>query len=650
MEGRSRPKPAGGDASLSLSDDPFRLLVDSVTDYAIFMLGPLGHVETWNPGAARLKGYNADEIIGKHFSVFYPEEQIKAGKCELELAVAERTGRFEDEDWRIRKDGSRFWANVAITAIRGADGRLRGFAKVTRDLTERRDAEEKLRESEQRLRLLVESIEDYAIFMLDPEGNVSTWNTGAQRIKQYTAAEIIGRHFSIFYPEEPVLSGHPGRELQIASTEGRYEEEGWRVRKDGSQFWANVVISAVRDQRQRLVGFAKVTRDLTERKKAQQEQALRIAAEQANRAKDEFLAMLGHELRNPLAPALTALQLLKLRGDMRSSREQEIIERQLRHMVRLVDDLLDIARIARGNLELRKDLVDMREVIARAIELASPLIEERRHQLDVTAPAEFVGVQGDVVRLAQTIANLLTNAAKYTDPGGRIHVVSWVDGNQVITEVRDNGAGIDLALLPHVFDTFVQAPQTMDRAAGGLGIGLALVRSFVRLHGGSVDARSAGPGKGSSFRVTLPVARGPHAVDDERRDRPVLRLPAGGARRVLIVDDNVDLLESTAELLRLLGHEVRAAGSSVQALAVVEGFRPEVAILDIGLPEIDGYDLAMRLREKLGAAAPRLIAMTGYGQDTDRARSARAGFALHLVKPVDVDALVRSLGPGAEQR
>ena len=286
---------------------------------------------------------------------------------------------------------------------------------------------------------------------------------------------------------------------------GKYEEEGWRIRKDGSKFWANVVISAVRDDQQRLIGFAKVTRDLTERKNAETEQAVRVAAEQANRAKDEFLAMLGHELRNPLAPMLTALQLLKLRGDIRSSNEQQIIERQLKHMVRLVDDLLDVSRITRGTLDLRKAPVDIREAIARGIELASPLIEDRRHELEVKVPSERIVVEGDLVRLAQTFANLLTNAAKYTDPGGQIDVIVGLETAHVLTEVRDNGTGIAPELLPRVFDTFVQAPQAIARSAGGLGIGLSLVRALVQLHGGSVEASSAGLGRGSSFIVKLPL-------------------------------------------------------------------------------------------------------------------------------------------------
>jgi PAS domain S-box-containing protein len=625
-----------------LSTEPFRLLVESVSDYAIFMLDPGGHVRSWNPGAARIKGYRAEDIIGKHFSTFYPREDIAAGKCEMELAVAGRTGRFEDEGWRLRQDGTRFWANVIISAIRSPTGELLGFSKVTRDLSERRLADERLRQSELRLRLLIESIQDYAIFMLDPSGRVTTWNQGAQNITQYTADEILGQHLATFYPPELAMSEFPQKELDTAQATGRFEEEGWRVRKDGSRFWAHVVIRAIRDEQQRLVGFAKVTRDLTDRLNAQREQAAREAAEQANQAKDEFLAMLGHELRNPLAPTLTALQLLKLRGDIRSSREQQIIERQLKHMVRLVDDLLDVSRITRGSFQLNRGPVDLRDAVARALEIAGPMLEERRHDLDIQVPPGEILVEGDAIRLAQVFANLLTNAAKYTDPGGHIQVLLRTEGDLAVAEVKDDGMGISGDLLPRVFDTFVQAPQSAARSAGGLGIGLALVRSFVTLHGGSVEASSPGARRGSTFTVTLPLlaartGSAPAQVKTSREE------PARRVVRVLLVDDNEDALFSAAEVLRMAGHVVRTATSGMAALAMLAEFQPEVAVLDIGLPGLDGYELARRLREELGPRTPRLIAVTGYGRDVDRARSSSAGFDVHLVKPVDIDTLIRTV-------
>jgi len=358
-------------------------------------------------------------------------------------------------------------------------------------------------------RMLVESVRDYAIFLLDPSGRVATWNTGAERIKGYRADEIIGRHFSTFYPVHEVAAGTCERELEEAAREGRFEDEGWRLRKDGSRFWANVIISAVRGRRGELIGFSKVTRDLTERKAAEEERAARLAAEQANRAKDEFLAMLGHELRNPLAPIVTALQLMKLRGQGNLTREQQVIERQVNHMVRLVEDLLDVSRIAKGKLLLKKQLVDVRDIVARAIEIAGPLIEQRRHHVQVDTPPHELTVDADEGRLTQIFTNLITNAAKYTNAGGHLRVAVREERRgeerEVAVSVTDDGLGIEPALLPRVFDLFVQGHQSAERSAGGLGIGLTLVRTLTQLHGGTVTAHSDGIGRGSTFTVRLPI-------------------------------------------------------------------------------------------------------------------------------------------------
>jgi PAS domain S-box-containing protein len=621
------------------SDALFRLLVESLEDYAIFMLDPMGRIATWNAGAQRFKGYTAGEIIGRHFSTFYPASEVAAGKCEYELEVATRTGRFEEEGWRVRKDGSRFWASVAITAIRTATGELAGFAKVTRDLTERRAAADRRRVDEERFRLLIESVRDYAIFILDPDGKVATWNGGAQRSKGYQASEIIGRHFSVFYPEGDVLAGKCELELEAAARDGRFEDEGWRIRKDGSQFWANVVITALRDSAGTLIGFGKVTRDLTERKAAEDETAARKVAEQASRTKDEFLAMLGHELRNPLAPIVSAIQLLKLRGDNKSAREYQVIERQVKQMVRLVDDLLDLSRISRRNIELKKKPFDLRDALAKAAEIALPLLEHKRHDFEVKVPPCPLIVDGDDARLTQVFANLLNNAAKYTDEGGRIVLTVRHSKAHIIVEVQDNGVGIDPALLPRVFELFVQGYQDADRAEGGLGIGLTLVRSLVLLHGGEVEARSAGLHAGSTFTVRLPSVDQPLEVEPEP-EPPVATAAADKRRQILIVDDNDDARLLLAEVLATFGHKVQSAADGPAALALLEGFKPDVAILDIGLPGMDGYELATRIREMPDHKQLRLLALTGYGQPEDATHTRGAGFDVHLVKPIDIQRLL----------
>jgi PAS domain S-box-containing protein len=642
-----KTKPAAHPSQVDIGDDDrlFRLLVESVRDYAIFMLDPRGNVTTWNVGAHRIKGYTADEIIGQHFSKFYPPEDVLAGKCEYELEVADREGRFEDEGWRIRKDGSRFWADVVITAVHDESGTLVGFAKITRDLTARRRAEQDRIDrlaAEERFRLLVDSVRDYALFMLDPSGRVATWNIGAKRIKGYDADEIIGQHFSKFYPPEVAATGVCEVELQVAARDGRFEDEGWRVRKDGSKFWANVVLSAVHDADGKLIGFAKVTRDLTERKRAEDERAALLAAEQANRTKDEFLAMLGHELRNPLAPIVTALQLMRLRGDKSTAKEQEVIERQVRHMSRLVDDLLDVSRIARGKIELRKEHLDIRGIVAKAIEIVSPLLNERRHKLEVDLSERELVVDADSDRLTQVFTNLITNAAKYTDPGGIVRVTVAEQNGQARVDVRDNGTGIAPSLLPRVFDLFVQGAQQSDRAAGGLGLGLTLVRQFVELHGGSVEADSAGKGRGSNFTVRIPITE-VRRLQSTGGIRPITYEVTKHTHRILLVDDNEDARTLLAEVLESVGHDVCSVGEPHEALQRVLTFKPDIAILDIGLPGMDGYELGEKIRALLPTAKPRLIALTGYGQSNHRERSFAAGFDDHLVKPVDLRSLLASL-------
>jgi PAS domain S-box-containing protein len=492
------------------------------------------------------------------------------------------------------------------------------------------------------LRLLVSSVRDYAIFLLDPSGNVASWNIGAERIKGYRAGEIIGRHFSAFYPPEDVAAGKCEMELECATRDGRFEDEGWRVRSDGSQFWANVVITALRDASGALRGFAKVTRDLTERKRVEDERQSRLAAEQANQIKDAFLALLGHELRNPLAPIVTAVQLIKLRGSVPAPREIEVIERQLQLMTNLVDDLLDVSRVTRGTLTLKKQLIDAREAVSRGIEIASPLIEQKGHRLTVSLAPEPLRIDGDLSRLTQAFANLLTNAAKYTDAGGHIQVTLAHAADHVVAQIRDDGTGIAVELLPKIFDLFVQGSSTSERTGGGLGLGLTLVRSVVQLHGGSVHAHSDGPGTGSTFTVSLPaVVREMNVAAAPERSDPLPRTTR--AASILLVDDNDDVRTLLADLLRQHGYEVLTAVNGNEALALLTTFAADIAILDIGLPDMDGYELAARTREARRDRPIHLIAMSGYGQATDVARGEAAGFERHLVKPVGVRQLLEAL-------
>ncbi|NPC57755.1 PAS domain-containing hybrid sensor histidine kinase/response regulator [Caenimonas soli] len=609
-----------------------QLLIEAVIDYGIFILDPQGFIMSWNTGAEKLKGYKASEIIGRHFSTFYSPEAVASGWPEEELRRAVRDGRVEDEGWRIRKDGSRFWANVTITPIYGDDGVLTGYAKVTRDLTERRAHEEQLRASEERFRLLVESVRDYAIFMLDPDGIVRSWNAGAQATKGYTADEIIGRHFSAFYTPEDRESGKPARGLRTAIADGRMEDEGWRVRKDGSVFWADVVITAIRGRTGELIGFAKVTRDMTERRRFAE-------LERSSQMMNEFLAMLAHELRNPLAPmrnAVTVMQLESLPSPaLRNCRD--IIDRQLTHVTRLVDDLLDIGRLTTGKVKLHKELVRVGEVVSRSVETVGPLVESRRHSLTVDLPEQPIYVDGDATRLSQILQNLLINAAKYTPEGGRIALKVEAADGLVMTSVSDNGRGIAPDDLETIFELFKQGVHETPHESG-LGIGLTLARSLAEMHGGMLEARSPGPGQGSTFTFRMPVADtavGSEAAAATEADKTV--------RRVMVVDDNRDAADTTTAILRLLGNQAECAYTGREALELAKRFRANVVFMDIAMPGMDGFETLRALRAQPGWANVFAIAVTGFGTQDDKKRTLAAGFDGHLTKPVELDALVALL-------
>jgi PAS domain S-box-containing protein len=486
----------------------YRLLVESVQDYAIFALDATGHVLSWNPGAQRFKGYTAPEILGKHFSIFYrPDDKWKTA---YELEVAERDGRVEDEGWRVRKDGSLFWANVVITALRDKDGHLVGFAKVTRDLTERRAAERRIAESEERFRLIVTSVRDYGIFMLDSTGRVVSWNEGAEAINGYTATEIIGRHFSAFYPPEDIAAGKPDWELEIVAREGRFEDEGWRLRKDGSRFWANVVITALHNEAGSLIGFAKVTRDLTLQKAAEEREieAARRAAvsEEANRTKSTFLAAMSHELRTPLNAigGYADLLLMGVGGEV-ASQHREYLERiraSQQHLLSIINDILNFSRIEAGQLSYDIEAVSLCTVM----DTVAPMIEpqaaakrirmERWHGPDATALA-------DRAKTEQILLNLLSNAIKFTPSGGRVELLCATRDDQVILSVADTGIGIPAEKLGSIFEPFVQVGRSLTSPHEGTGLGLAISNDLANAMGGHLAVEST-VGSGTTFTLTLP--------------------------------------------------------------------------------------------------------------------------------------------------
>jgi PAS domain S-box-containing protein len=496
-----------------------------------------------------------------------------------------------------------------------------------------------LRQSEERFRVLVQGVKEYAIFMLDPDGYVTTWNPGAERIKGYRADEIIGAHYSRFFPPEDLAVDAPSRELAAAARQGQIQGEGWRVRKDGSRFWANAVLTALHDENGRLRGFAKVTRDMSDRKRLE-------ALEDAGRQTRQFLAMLAHELRNPLAPIRNAVNVMRVRdlGDPQLRACRDIVERQVEHLTRLVDDLFDLSRITSGKVALQRAPIDATWALTRAVETVRPFIDTRNQTLEIALPEQPVVVDADLTRLAQVVQNLLHNSAKYTPPGGRIVLSLQREGDVAVIRVRDNGIGMASDLLPKVFDLFLQGERPTDASDGGLGIGLTLVRQLVELHGGSVEASSEGPGRGAEFVVRLPCRPSNEAptLPKEKATASESQDASEGCR-ILVVDDNRDSAESMALLLRLSGHETWLAFDGNTAVSLAAEHAPDAVLLDIGLPGMDGYQVASRLRELPQTSHSLLIALTGYGQEEDRQRSRAAGFSEHFVKPVDPESLFRAI-------
>jgi PAS domain S-box-containing protein len=539
--------------------------------------------------------------------------------------------------------------------------------------SERQWAQSSLRQAEERFRLVVENVQDHAIVQLDDAGNVTGWNRGAERILGYSEQEILGKHFACFFTAADRRRGLPNQQLQLARDMGHSENDNWLVRKDGARFWASGVTTALRDDSQRLRGYAKILRDLTERK--QLTEALRARAEElseTDRRKDEFLAMLAHELRNPLAPILSSLELLvrhglddpKLQGAVRTA------VRQVRHMARLLDDLLDVSRITRGIITLQKKRVDLRTIINQAIETSRPRLEARKHRLTVSLTPESLPIEADVDRLEQVLVNLFNNAAKYTPTGGEV----WVTADRAedlpglapaesnsslrkcaVVRVRDNGIGIAPEMLPKIWDVFTQSERGLDRSEGGLGVGLTLVKRLVEMHDGAVDVHSEGRNKGVEFTLRFPLVE--TGCDDDlsdlfvsfdgafRADRlrepsdvPVSSIASLG-KSILLVDDNVDAARMLASLLELDGHRLHLIHHGDEALPAAREVRPDVVLLDIGLPGLNGYEVARRLRKESWSTNLQIIAITGYAMKDDIHKARQAGFDHHLTKPVNVDAL-----------
>lgn len=506
------------------------LLVQSIRDYAIFMLDTRGYITSWNQGAKKINGYTADEIIGKHFSIFYIEEDLKNKKPEMELRVALATGKYEEEGWRRRKDGTLYWVNVVITAVYDETGRHVGFSKITRDLTERKRIEEHLRRSEERYRLLVEQVEDYGIFMLDTKGNITSWNEGAARINGYSANEILGKNFSIFYPREDITSRKPERELEIAAKEGKYEEEGWRIRKNGAWFWVGVVITAIYNEEGKLYGFAKVTKDLTERKKAEAElkesfERYRVLAEELKQANsqlievnnqlEQFASVASHDLKEPLRKIITFADMLLHDKESQLSEASKqnfnrIIE-SARRMARMIEDILAFSSLAEKQ---GFETVSLQQILDEVIELLDQTIKEKGATIKADNLPTIKAIPSQIRQLFQ---NLLSNSLKFSkkDVPPKINIsCEYVNGKNINEEgvkeevdyvqllFEDNGIGFDQKDTEKIFQLFKRLHTRNEYS--GTGIGLAVVKKIVENHDGFIRAESSRE-KGAGFKILLPV-------------------------------------------------------------------------------------------------------------------------------------------------
>lgn len=612
-------------------DAMLRALVEA-SPVAIVVIDSASAVQVWNPAAERLFGWAADAVLGQRMPNMPPDAwaDVRQG-----LLDGDRIAAMEAVC--LRQDRSPVAVSVSAASLDDQDGsETPRIVLMFEDLSDRKPADE----ARARLAAIVESSHD-AIVGKTLDGIVTSWNHGAEQLFGYTAAEMIGQPIRRVIPPE---RAHEAVRILSAIARGERIEhhETERVRKDGRRITISLTVSPIRDRSGQVIGASKIARDISDRIEAERErrrlyeleQQGRAAAEEANRAKDHFLAMLGHELRNPLAAARNAIRAAYL-DPGRRDRALEIARHATDQLARLVDDLLDVSRLTRGRIVLRREMVMLSDVIDRAVEGVRQLLEKRGVALTVALPPVDLQVDGDPARLEQVVSNLLSNAARYSEPGGRVTVVLEQDGGEAVLRVRDTGIGIPPDMLTRIFELFVQADQGLDRDRGGLGIGLTLVKDLVEMHGGRVEARSAGLGHGAELVVRLPAharLRLLPAPTAEPADA------AQGIARVLIVEDNVDAAESMMMLLELLGHRVRVAHDGAAALQLARANAPDVMLIDIGLPGMSGYDLAVALRADPSLRRITLIALTGYGREEDRQQALAAGFDYHLVKPVDIEA------------
>jgi len=598
-------------------DGRYRLLVEAITDYAIYMLDPTGIITSWNPGAQRFKGYAADEIIGQHFSRFYTAEDRATELPARALHTARNEGKFESEGWRVRKDGTRFWAYVVIDPITAPDGELIGFAKITRDLTERKAAEETLRQNQEQFRLLVQGVTDYAIYLLDPDGTVTNWNLGAQRIKGYAPDEIIGRHFSQFYTEEDRAAGLPQLALSTVQREGRFEREGWRVRKDGSRFWAHVVIDPIRRENGDLLGFAKITRDITERREAQETlERTREAFLQSQKmeAIGQLTGGVAHDFNNLLMAVLGSLELMRKRLPD-DPKLRSLLDNAMQGAERgaaLTKRMLTFAR----RQELKREPVDIQELVRGMSDLLQRTLGTSV-TLETRFPLALPPVLADTNQLELAFLNLAVNARDAMPNGGEIIISARQEtvalgehnlkpGRYVRLRVNDTGAGMDATTLRRATEPFF----TTKQPGKGTGLGLSMVHGLAEQFGGRFALHSK-LGEGTIAEVWLPAATVEASPAKVAVPEPKVENPPPLV--VLAVDDDPLVLTNTAAMLEEFGHTCHAVSSAKQALEILEsGVAIDLVITDQIMPHMTGLQLARIVRSKWPDVA--LVLATGYAE------------------------------------
>ncbi|CAM2155681.1 histidine kinase [Pararobbsia alpina] len=602
-----------------------RLVLDALPDPYV-CVDAAGVIIDWNDAATSLFGGEREAFIGRPIrdALMCPEN---AAECERSQIFDVQRLPFDRR--RIQTTVRRLDCTsvpVEVTACSvPSDGRME-TAYFFRDLTPHRLAEE----SDRRFRILLDALKDFSIAMLDSQGRIATWSAGATVVMGYDADEVIGEPASIFYAPEDVREGRPERDLEAAAQEGHLEFEGWRVRRDGSVFWANIVISALYDANGRVHSFAEVTRDISRRRRLQELEA-------SSQRMSQFLALLGHELRNPLAPLRNTISAIRLQNtDDAFAAEHLVIDRQLAHLTQLVDDLLDAGRVTLGRVRIEKRPVSIKEIIDLSVEGGSHLIREKQQRLSVAMPEEALMIEGDPTRMVQLVQNLLQNAVKFSPPRSEINLRAYRAGRLIAIEVCDTGRGIDASMIDAIFNLFVQeTPADEQQNRAGLGIGLTLAQSIAEMHGGHIEVHSLGRDQGSTFTVWVPELD-TSPIEDARGTEPASAV-ADASLRILVVDDNEDSANSMASLASLFGHETQTAYDGVSSIDVARTFEPHLILLDLSMPGMTGFEALPHLRQLPGCADTLIVAMTGLGTLDDKRRTQEAGFDGHLVKPVALD-------------